>query len=352
MRIVSLDLETSGLDPVRHRTLSIGAVDVLTSADFYAELRWEELLVTAQAMQINRIDLSRQASPPGAPRHLRKLPASDAVLDFRGWLGALGGRRPEEELRAMGKNTASLDLPFLRSAWAAAGAGDFPFSHRCVDLNSIFAAIACAAGLDTQQVRGEVSGRAWRAFRAAQPGLFAELEAAGGVEHHGLGDAWWNAYAWEECLRLMRSSAASASGRTIEACMAIAEAQRQRILANPDDPSWTEHLAEVISAMATLKPRGPEQADATTPLGEELAFFDSKRTEWLAHHRGKFTLIRGEKVAGFYDAAESAYVEGVRLWGNVPFLVKPVLPVDIPALVRGLIEAGVPATCSAVRGGP
>jgi len=209
MRIISLDLETSGLDPERHRTLSIGAVDILTGADFYVELRWEELLVSAQAMQINRIDLSRPASPPDAPRHSRRLAANDAILDFRGWLGALDGRGPEE-LRALGKNPASLDLPFLRSAWAAGavprgcGANDFPFSHRCIDLNSVFAAIACASDRDTQQVREEIAGRAWLAFRSARPGLFAELEAAGGAEHHGLGDAWWNAHAWEECLRLMR----------------------------------------------------------------------------------------------------------------------------------------------------
>ncbi len=81
------------------------------------------------------------------------------------------------------------------------------------------------------------------------------------------------------------------------------------------------------------------------PLEEELGFFDSKRTEWLAHYQGKFALVRGEKVAGFYDTADSAYAEGVRLWGNVSFLIKPVLQEDpvehVPALVYGLINAGV-----------
>jgi hypothetical protein len=80
-------------------------------------------------------------------------------------------------------------------------------------------------------------------------------------------------------------------------------------------------------------------------LQKELQMFDSKRGEWLAHHQGKFALVRGQEAAGFYDTAESAYAEGVQRWGNVPFLIKQVLledPIEhVPALVYGLINAGV-----------
>ena len=39
----------------------------------------------------------------------------------------------------------------------------------------------------------------------------------------------------------------------IEECAKVCEAQRQKILANPDDPSWTEHFQDAITVMVALK---------------------------------------------------------------------------------------------------
>ena len=80
-------------------------------------------------------------------------------------------------------------------------------------------------------------------------------------------------------------------------------------------------------------------------LEKELQVFEAKKADWLKHHEGKYTLVRGEEVAGFFDTAEAAYVEGVRKWGNMPFLVKQVLCEEVveqsPALMCGLLHAHI-----------
>ena len=78
-------------------------------------------------------------------------------------------------------------------------------------------------------------------------------------------------------------------------------------------------------------------------LQEELAFFESMKAEWLLAHEGKFALIKGRQLAGFFDSDEQAYATGLEQFGNTSFLIKQVLkeePVQtIPALHFGLIRA-------------
>lgn len=207
IRLVSLDIETSGLDPVRHRPLAISAVDIASGEDYYVGLEWGELSVSIQAMRVNRIDLT--ASNRTQEWHLcrdvtRTLPAADAIAEFGVWLGQR--REAGDELRALGKNPASLDLPLLGPTWELWGCHKpFPFSHRCVDLNSVFVAIACANGDvgSAKRIRADITKQAWHAFRRNKPDYFAALEEVGGAEHHALGDAWWNVYAWEKCLEMV-----------------------------------------------------------------------------------------------------------------------------------------------------
>lgn len=40
--------------------------------------------------------------------------------------------------------------------------------------------------------------------------------------------------------------------RVVKKCMDICEQQRRKILQNPNDPSWTEHLAECQTNMQKL----------------------------------------------------------------------------------------------------
>jgi hypothetical protein len=63
-------------------------------------------------------------------------------------------------------------------------------------------------------------------------------------------------------------------------------------------------------------------------LAIELGFFDQHREEWFGHHPGKFVLIKGVAVHGFYDTMDRAYEVGCHIWGDVPFLIKEVLLID------------------------
>lgn len=78
-------------------------------------------------------------------------------------------------------------------------------------------------------------------------------------------------------------------------------------------------------------------------LDQEQAYFEANRTRLLQEHEGKFALIKGEVLVGTFDTAETAYVEGLRRFGNTAFLIKQVLPDEpvahLPALSLGLIRA-------------
>ena len=81
---------------------------------------------------------------------------------------------------------------------------------------------------------------------------------------------------------------------------------------------------------------------AMNSLSRELDFFAKHKAEWLARQEGKYVLIKGDELGGFFDNAEAAFENGVDRWGNVPMLIKRVLPTDpvesSPALRFGLIN--------------
>lgn len=59
-------------------------------------------------------------------------------------------------------------------------------------------------------------------------------------------------------------------------------------------------------------------------LDTELQFFNENRQEWFKYHAGKFALVKGTILYGFYDNNETAYRVGVEVWGNVAFLIQEV----------------------------
>jgi hypothetical protein len=66
------------------------------------------------------------------------------------------------------------------------------------------------------------------------------------------------------------------------------------------------------------------------PLEAELAAYQAQREQLLATAAGKFVLIHGDQVAGVCETKMDAIAEGYRRFGHVPFLVKQVVPVEIP----------------------
>ncbi len=243
IRLISLDIETTGLDPEKHVPLSIGAVDIASGRDYFVGLEWGELTVETAAMRINRIDITRSdrdtedKRPFGDSGPGRTLPAGDAIDEFGLWLNEVRMYGSDAEIRALGKNPGSFDLPMLRPTWERlwkrqSTFSKFPFSHRCVDLNSVFTVIAAAKGGDATAVRTVITELAWDDLRKDAPQLVAYDEARPGwkgicagrekhyapsgtwdaldeatgtdPEHHALADAWWNAYAWQRCILMLR----------------------------------------------------------------------------------------------------------------------------------------------------
>jgi len=66
-------------------------------------------------------------------------------------------------------------------------------------------------------------------------------------------------------------------------------------------------------------------------LAIELETYSAKRDELLGEAEGRYVLIHENSVEGVYDTEHDAIVEGYRRLGNVPFLVKRVVAVEVPA---------------------
>ncbi|MGQ9695189.1 MAG: hypothetical protein ACUVWV_10640 [Thermodesulfobacteriota bacterium] len=68
----------------------------------------------------------------------------------------------------------------------------------------------------------------------------------------------------------------------------------------------------------------------TAVLSKELKTYEASLESLLGSHEGKFVLIHDEKILGTFDSQMDAVTWGYRELGNVPFLVKQVVKVDVP----------------------
>jgi hypothetical protein len=78
-------------------------------------------------------------------------------------------------------------------------------------------------------------------------------------------------------------------------------------------------------------------------LQEELELYAQREDEFKKTHFGKFVVIKGPEILGFFDDLDSALTEGTRRFGLESYLVRkigePIETVTIPALTLGLIGA-------------
>lgn len=65
-------------------------------------------------------------------------------------------------------------------------------------------------------------------------------------------------------------------------------------------------------------------------LEVELKTYEAHRDELLGSNSGKFVLIKGEQVVSVFDTEVDAIRAGYERFGNVPFLVKQVMQVELP----------------------
>jgi len=140
---VSIDAETTGLDPDHCQILEVGAVidDWVKPLDklpkFHAYVYHDEIVGQPYALQMNQSILRKIAGAQDAMRNvsfatvdgdlfLRSKAVPRAFADF---LTACGGIDPKKAVLVAGKNFAGFDRPFLEClpGW------NIPFHHRVID---------------------------------------------------------------------------------------------------------------------------------------------------------------------------------------------------------------------------
>ena len=77
-------------------------------------------------------------------------------------------------------------------------------------------------------------------------------------------------------------------------------------------------------------------------LEQERQFYTANLNDWLSRYPGKFVVITGQDLIGFYDTMEDALTEGARRVGLQPFLVRRVErkpdEISVPALTLGILS--------------
>ena len=63
-------------------------------------------------------------------------------------------------------------------------------------------------------------------------------------------------------------------------------------------------------------------------LDIERTVYNRHIGEWRVSQLGKFVLIKGKEIIGFYDSLEKAFDEGSVLFGMATFFIEQILPAD------------------------
>jgi hypothetical protein len=90
----------------------------------------------------------------------------------------------------------------------------------------------------------------------------------------------------------------------------------------------TSHLARAAVAYDGGSAGRPPTLVET--LKDELRTFESRRDELLGTSLGRWVLIHDGDLVGAFETQADAINIGYQRFGNVPFLVKQVVPVEVP----------------------
>jgi DNA polymerase III epsilon subunit-like protein len=173
-KLLVIDTETGGVDPDRHSILSLAAVlweDGEIRGEVEILIAEGDLMVTARALEINRIDLVAHSRQAIAPRVALALLLDFVSKHYRQELAA------GEQVAIAGHNVG-FDLGFLKRLCRIAGA-EFPsvFSHRVLDTASVLRFLSLTGLLPAKAV---ASNGAFEYF-----GINIQAE----TRHSALGDA-------------------------------------------------------------------------------------------------------------------------------------------------------------------
>ena len=124
--MISIDVETGGLDPKNSALLSIGAVDMLDpTRTYYIEMRArEDGEVTEFALKVNGFTVEETQDPA-------KFTEEKAMHNFIGWVNECAGQKI-----LLGHN-AAFDMGFIRESCKRYDI-KCPFQHRVIDLHSVY----------------------------------------------------------------------------------------------------------------------------------------------------------------------------------------------------------------------
>jgi hypothetical protein len=77
----------------------------------------------------------------------------------------------------------------------------------------------------------------------------------------------------------------------------------------------------------------------TSLLAKEIKTYEKHRHDLLTSSEGKYVLIKADKVVGAFESKSDAIQEGYHRFGNVPFLVKKIVEIEVPLeFVSGLLK--------------
>lgn len=124
--MISLDVESSGLDPRTCSILSLGAIDTDDPANqFYDECRaWNGAEVNDEALKVNGFGREEIGPESG------KKSEAELIRDFIAW----ATDRPQN--RTLLAQNVPFDLGFVQQAAKRTGV-ESPFAHRALDLHSL-----------------------------------------------------------------------------------------------------------------------------------------------------------------------------------------------------------------------
>lgn len=124
--ILSIDLETSGLDPTKNQILSIGMEHVQSQECFYKEIGWNQITVRPESMDYNDINLEEA--------RLKNHPSIGVIDDeARKWVDALD---VDGKMWPLGVNVLGFDIPFIEEQMPQLFSR---LSYRGINLTSLWA---------------------------------------------------------------------------------------------------------------------------------------------------------------------------------------------------------------------